>query len=115
MGTGDFFWNSKLTNTQKVKLIRLAIKNEINFIDTAEEYGNGTSERIVGEATQDIRDKVFIASKISPQNHRYDDVLRSFEKGTQLSSKKCLVSLLCFKKFVYQYATSLGTFTLRSP
>ena len=83
LGTGDFFWNSKLTNTEKVELIRLSIENEINFIDTAEEYGNGASERIVGEATKDIRDKVFIASKFSPQNHRYDDVLRSFDKSVK--------------------------------
>ena len=30
LGTGDFFWNSKLTNTEKVELIRLSIENEIN-------------------------------------------------------------------------------------
>ena len=77
LGTGDFFWNSKLTNTQKVELIRLAIEKGINIVDTAEEYGNGASEIIVGEAIQDIRDQVFIGSKFSPQHHRYDDVLRS--------------------------------------
>ena len=77
LGTGDYFWNSSLSNTQKVELIRLAIEKGINIVDTAEEYGNGASEIIVGEATQDIRDQVFIASKFSPQHHHYDDVLRS--------------------------------------
>ena len=80
-GTGDFFWDSDLSDTQKVELIRLAIEKGINIVDTAEEYGNGSSEVIVGEATQDIRDQVVIASKFSPQHHSHEDVLRCCDES----------------------------------
>ena len=46
------------------------------FIDTAESYG---IESVVAEAIAGIRDKVFLATKISPQNFRKDALLRSAE------------------------------------
>ena len=46
------------------------------FIDTAESYG---TEPVVAEAIAGIRDKVFLATKISPQNFRKDALLRSAE------------------------------------
>jgi len=76
LGTGDFFWNSDLSYTDKIKIIRIAVENGINIIDTAEEYGKGISEKIVGEAIHDIRDKVVISSKFSPQHHNYKNVIR---------------------------------------
>jgi len=44
------------------------------FIDTAESYG---TEAIVGEAVRGMRDRVFIATKVSPQNFRQEDLKRS--------------------------------------
>ena len=41
----------------------------------AEEYGDGKSEKLIGKAIKDNREKVVIASKFSPQNHAYDDVI----------------------------------------
>lgn len=46
------------------------------FIDTAESYG---SEPVVGEAVQGLRDRVFLATKVSPQNFRPADLRRSVE------------------------------------
>lgn len=46
------------------------------FIDTAESYG---SEPAVGEAIRGLRDRVFIATKASPQNFRRSDLRRSVE------------------------------------
>lgn len=46
------------------------------FIDTAESYG---SEPAVGEAIRDLRERVFIATKVSPQNFRSADLRRSVE------------------------------------
>ena len=44
------------------------------FIDTAESYG---TETVVGEAVRGMRDRVFIATKVSPQNFREEDLKRS--------------------------------------
>ena len=46
------------------------------FIDTAESYG---SEPVVGEAVRGLRDRVFLATKVSPQNFRSADLRRSVE------------------------------------
>jgi diketogulonate reductase-like aldo/keto reductase len=46
------------------------------LIDTAEVYG---TEDVVGRAIRGIRDRVFIATKVSGQHLRYDEVLRAAE------------------------------------
>ncbi len=40
----------------------------LTLIDTAELYGDGRSERLVGEVIRDRRDEVFLVSKIKPDN-----------------------------------------------
>ena len=40
----------------------------MTLIDTAEMYGDGASERLVGEAIADRRDEVFLVSKVLPQH-----------------------------------------------
>ena len=50
----------------------------VNFIDTAESYG---TEEIVGQAIKGIRDKVFLATKVSPRHFRRLDVIRAAEQS----------------------------------
>ena len=47
-------------------IVRRALDLGINLIDTAEIYGIGKSERIVGEAIRDRRDQAFLATKLFP-------------------------------------------------
>lgn len=44
------------------------------FIDTAESYGN---ETVVGEAVRGMRNRVFIGTKVSQQNCRREDLIKS--------------------------------------
>ncbi len=46
-----------------VRIIHRAIDSGINFIDTADVYSQGESERIVGKAVKNRRDKLVIATK----------------------------------------------------
>ncbi len=46
-----------------VKVIRAAYDGGVSFFDTAEAYGPGLNEEVVGEALGPIRDKVVIATK----------------------------------------------------
>ena len=50
-----------------INLIREACALGINFIDTAEQYGNGESERRVGEALEGQRDQWVLATKFGHQ------------------------------------------------
>jgi diketogulonate reductase-like aldo/keto reductase len=54
--------------------LRQAIELGASLIDTAEAYG---TEKVVGEAVSGIRDKVFIATKVSGSHLRHDDVLKA--------------------------------------
>jgi diketogulonate reductase-like aldo/keto reductase len=54
----------------EVAAVRLAIDLGATLIDTAEMYGEGEAERIVGEAVAGRRDGLFIVSKIYPSNAR---------------------------------------------
>lgn len=73
-------WGSLLDYSDEKKYInaiRLSVSLGMNFIDTAEIYGNGYSEKIIGKSVSGIRDKVFIATKVSPEHLSYDDVIKS--------------------------------------
>ena len=48
---------------QGINLIRTAFERGVTFFDTAEAYGPGTNEQLVGEALQPLRDRVVIATK----------------------------------------------------
>lgn len=51
---------------ERINVIRYGIDLGLNFIDTAELYGGGFSEEIVGKTIEGIRDKVFLSSKFNP-------------------------------------------------
>ena len=53
-------------DTTAVDITRRALDLGINLVDTAEIYGFGRSERILGRALGDRRDEAFIATKVFP-------------------------------------------------
>lgn len=57
-----------MTFEEGVKLVKSAYDQGINFFDTAPGYSNGLSEKIIGEALKDNREKVFINTKFG-HNH----------------------------------------------
>jgi diketogulonate reductase-like aldo/keto reductase len=57
-----------------VEPLRRGIELGANLIDTAEVYG---TEDVVGQAVSGIRDRVFIATKVSGSNLRHEAVLRA--------------------------------------
>jgi len=60
-----------------IATIHAALDHGINFFDTAEAYGGGNSEEVVGKALADRRDRAIIATKISP-NHTEPSVVRQY-------------------------------------
>ena len=64
LGTNNF--GGRIDEAESTTVIRQAIEEGINFIDTANTYGGkGQSEEIIGKATKDIRSEVLIATKVS--------------------------------------------------
>lgn len=53
-------------------VITTAVDSGINLFDSAYVYGDGESERVLGQALKSVRDKVIITSKIPPKNFKWD-------------------------------------------
>jgi aryl-alcohol dehydrogenase-like predicted oxidoreductase len=51
-----------------IAALRRGLDLGMNHIDTAEMYGAGAAEDLVGEAIAGRRDEVFLVSKVLPQN-----------------------------------------------
>jgi diketogulonate reductase-like aldo/keto reductase len=51
-----------------IAVLKRGIDLGMRHIDTAEMYGSGAAEEIVGEAIAGRRDKVFLVSKVLPEN-----------------------------------------------
>ena len=63
---GGTSWGPNTSDDAVVGAIRAALDAGINWIDTAEVYGDGVSERLVGKALAGRRDGVIVASKAAP-------------------------------------------------
>ena len=63
----------------EIQALRRGMELGMTMIDTAEMYGNGNAEKLVGQAIKGMRDDVFIVTKVSPQHFGYEDVLSSCE------------------------------------
>jgi diketogulonate reductase-like aldo/keto reductase len=52
----------------EIEALRLGLDLDMTLIDTAEMYGSGAAETLVGEAIYGRREEVFLVSKVLPQN-----------------------------------------------
>ena len=61
LGCNNFGW--RIDANASGKVVDAAIASGINFFDTADRYGNGSSEEFLGRALEGQRDQVVIATK----------------------------------------------------
>jgi diketogulonate reductase-like aldo/keto reductase len=64
-----------------VTALRRGLELGLSHIDTAEMYGSGLSERIIGEAIEGRRDEVFLVSKVLPNHASKNATLAACEKS----------------------------------
>jgi aryl-alcohol dehydrogenase-like predicted oxidoreductase len=65
MGLSEFY-GPPTEKSAAIKLLQTAIELGVEHFDTAEMYGMGANETLLGEAFHDRRDNVFIATKFGP-------------------------------------------------
>src|SRR4051812_18082211 len=53
---------------ESVRALRRAIELGLNLIDTALAYGDGHSERLVGQVVRETKQKIYVATKVPPKN-----------------------------------------------
>jgi aryl-alcohol dehydrogenase-like predicted oxidoreductase len=56
---------------EATRALNLAIDQGLNFIDTALAYGDGHSERLVGEVMRARKERIFVATKVPPKNREW--------------------------------------------
>ena len=67
----------------EVAVIRRALDLGISLIDTAEMYGEGGAEHVIGEAIRGVRDELFLVSKFYPHNASRSGVIEACERSLQ--------------------------------
>jgi diketogulonate reductase-like aldo/keto reductase len=81
MGVGGNRARYEVYGHSNEKALRMGIDLGMTFIDTAEEYGFGESERIVARAIKGVRNKVFLATKASSEHLSFEKVIRAAENS----------------------------------
>jgi aryl-alcohol dehydrogenase-like predicted oxidoreductase len=83
MGTwqaGKDMWVG-IDDSETKKAIRAAFDAGMITVDTAAVYGDGHSERIVGEALADVRSQVVYATKVFSNQLKYDQVIEACHRS----------------------------------
>ncbi|MGH2555102.1 MAG: aldo/keto reductase [Actinomycetota bacterium] len=82
---GGDVWGPNPPEEEAVSTIRTALDVGITWIDTAEVYGDGTSEELVSRGIEGRRDQVVVATKVAPRpsgtGFRADEVRRACEQS----------------------------------
>ena len=83
MGTwqaGKEMWVG-IDDAQTTSAIRAAFEAGITTFDTAETYGKGHSERVLGAAVSDFRDRVILATKVFPNHLKSEQVIEACHRS----------------------------------
>jgi len=83
MGTwqaGKEMWVG-IDDAQTTSAIRAAFEAGITTFDTAEAYGKGHSERVLGAAVSDFRDRVILATKVFPNHLKAEQVVEACHRS----------------------------------
>ena len=79
---GQGTWNigdSATLHATEIAALRRGIECGMTLIDTAEMYGSGRSEDLVGEAIAGQRDRMYLVSKVLPSNASFEGTVRACE------------------------------------
>jgi diketogulonate reductase-like aldo/keto reductase len=80
MGQGTWFIGDRAAKRdEEIAALRRGLDLGLGLIDTAEKYGNGAAEILVGEAILGRRDEVFLVSKVLPSNASLDGTIAACE------------------------------------
>ncbi|RIA55396.1 aldo/keto reductase [Dichotomicrobium thermohalophilum] len=82
LGQGTWFMgDDSRQRDDEIQALRLGLDLGMSLIDTAEMYGGGAAEELVGEAIAGRRDRVFLVSKVLPSNASKKGVISACERS----------------------------------
>ncbi|MBQ6487644.1 MAG: aldo/keto reductase [Solobacterium sp.] len=85
LGQGTWYMGEKRSlRESEIESLRWGIEHGMNLIDTAEMYGDGASEKLIGDAIVPFdREKLFIVSKVYPWNAGRRNIFDSCEASLE--------------------------------
>ena len=82
LGQGTWYMGEQpARKADEIAALRLGIDLGAPLVDTAEMYGDGQTESLVGEALEGFRDRVFLVSKVYPHNASRRGVVEACERS----------------------------------
>ena len=95
---------------QEVRALRRGLDLGLTLIDTAEMYGDGGAEEVVGEAIAGRRDEVFLVSKVYPHNASAKGTIAACERSLQRLGTDRLDLYLLHWRGSYPLAETVAAF-----
>lgn len=82
LGQGTWYMGDSVARrAEEIAALQAGIDLGMTLVDTAEMYGNGRSEELVGEAVAGRRDQVFLVSKVLPSNASLSGTKKACERS----------------------------------
>lgn len=89
-------WGDEINKTQAREILSEAVSNGINFFDTADVYGGGRSEELIGEFIKETNANVKVATKfgrssnVFPDNYSEQALRESVDASLKRLNKDCI-------------------------
>ncbi|WP_442489270.1 aldo/keto reductase [Halomonas litopenaei] len=84
LGQGTWYMGEGRSPRRKeIAALQRGLERGLRLIDSAEMYGDGAAERLVGEAIQGRRDQAFVVSKVYPWNAGRDSAIAACEASLE--------------------------------
>ena len=78
---GQGTYNMERNPRMSIDALRYGISLGLTHIDTAEIYGDGAVETLVGHALHGVRDRVVLVSKVHPENASQEGIVKACEQS----------------------------------
>jgi len=111
LGQGTWYMGDQPSRrTAEIATLREGLDLGLTLIDTAEMYGDGLSEELVGEAIKGRRDEVFLVSKVLPSNASRNGTIAACERSLRRLGTDCIDLYLLHWRGRTPFAETIAAF-----